>query len=97
MSSAQIVLSAITQGSGCAAASFGLPDLALAYKWFNLAARYPASIDDRDVAMKASAAVAARMNRQDIAEGERLIQAWHTHPVYHARFCGLVKADVSRR
>jgi TPR repeat protein/beta-lactamase regulating signal transducer with metallopeptidase domain len=56
------------------------PDLALAYKWFNLAARYPASLEDRDVAMKESAAVAARMSRQEIAEGERLIQAWTPTP-----------------
>ena len=56
------------------------PDLALAYKWFNLAARYPASIEDRDTAMKESVAVAARMSRQDIEEGERLIQAWTPTP-----------------
>jgi TPR repeat protein/beta-lactamase regulating signal transducer with metallopeptidase domain len=55
-------------------------DLALAYKWFNLAARYPASIEDRDVARKESAAVTARMSPQEIAEGERLIQAWTPTP-----------------
>ncbi|MGA7713751.1 MAG: M56 family metallopeptidase [Rhizomicrobium sp.] len=56
------------------------PDLALAYKWFNLAARYPASIEERDVAMKESAAVTARMSKQEITEGERLIQAWTPTP-----------------
>lgn len=56
------------------------PDLPLAYKWFALAARYPASIKDRDTASKALAVVSARMSRQDIAEGERLVQAWTPSP-----------------
>jgi TPR repeat protein/beta-lactamase regulating signal transducer with metallopeptidase domain len=56
------------------------PDLALAYKWFNLAARYPASVEDRDVATKEAAAVAARMSKQETTEGERLIQAWTPNP-----------------
>ena len=56
------------------------PGSVLAYKWFNLAARYPASLEARDVAMKEAAAVTARMSKQEIEEGERLIQAWTPTP-----------------
>jgi uncharacterized protein len=51
-------------------------DIVQAYKWFNLAARYPASKADHDIAVKDSLRIAAQMTTQQIDEAEKLIQAW---------------------
>jgi TPR repeat protein len=51
-------------------------NLAVAYKWFDLATRYSTSPMERDGARKDRETISARMTHQEIALAERLVERW---------------------